>query len=93
MPFQPGVSGNPAGRPSKDNSLRALLRRAPIRDKRELIKKAYEQALDGDSRWAEWIAKHSGEGAGEKLEITGDLNIEWLAMQRELKSAIEADAE
>jgi hypothetical protein len=61
--FRPGQTGNPRGRPRKGTSLRELLRRRPLKDKRALVDVAYREAVAGNVHWAEWIAKHSGEGA------------------------------
>ena len=69
-PFLPGQTGNPNGRPRKKLALRDILTGIPIKQKRELVAVAYECALDGDVHWAEWIAKHSGEGLG-----AGDLTV------------------
>jgi hypothetical protein len=65
--WKPGVSGNSNGRPKKGNSLRELLRSVPVRDKRALVRIAYEEALQNHNvAFFEWIAKHSGEsGQGE----------------------------
>ena len=65
-PFLPGQTGNPNGRPRKKLALRDILTGIPIKQKRELVAVAYECALDGDVHWAEWIAKHSGEGGDGK---------------------------
>lgn len=62
MPFAPGHAPM-GGRPKKAASLRELLRNHPVKDKKQLVQKAYEMAIDGSIQWAEWIAKHSGEGA------------------------------
>lgn len=51
MPFQPGQSGNPAGRPKRGESLRDILRASLSADKkRKLAEKFYNLAMDGDVR-------------------------------------------
>ena len=58
----PGRSPNPAGRPKKGLSIRDLLRARPLKDKRDLIAVAFEQAIqEKDVAWANWIAKYSDE--------------------------------
>ncbi len=54
--------GRPKGS-TKSLTIRELLKAAPIAKKRALVLKAYELALEGDVRFMEFIAKHSGEGA------------------------------
>ena len=74
-PFLPGNNANPNGRPRKKLALRDLLTGVPLKQKRELIAVAYEMALDGDVHWAEWIAKHSGEGQTTG-EAAAQVNVE-----------------
>lgn len=57
MPFAPGHAPS-GGRPKKGTSLKELLRNHPIKDKKALVIKAFELALAGDVRWAEWIARN-----------------------------------
>jgi hypothetical protein len=66
MPFAKGNTAG-KGRVPKGTSLRELLRNHPLKDKRELVKKAYKEAIGGSVQWAEWIAKHSGEGSAETV--------------------------
>ena len=72
-PFLPGNTANPNGRPKKGHAIRDLLKSVPVAKKRELVAVAYQEALDGDVHWAEWIAKHSGEG---HTGSDGDVNID-----------------
>ena len=61
-PFPVGNNANPHGRPKKGTAIRDLLKAVPVARKRELVKVAYEEALEKrDVHWAEWIARHSGE--------------------------------
>ena len=46
--FQPGVSGNPKGKP-KDRTPATLLRKAIVEDMPEIILKLVEQAKNGDT--------------------------------------------
>ena len=62
-PFLPGQSGNPKGRPKKGHAIRDILVNKDLKDKRQLVEVAYREALKGNVAWAEWIVKHSGEGA------------------------------
>ena len=77
------LPGHTMGRPKKGNSLRDLLRRQPLKDKKALVAIAYELALDGEVAWAEWIAKHSGEGhtTGEAAaQVNVERGVFFLAM-------------
>lgn len=52
------------GRPKKGHAIRDIFRARPLKDKRALVDVAYEEALQNhDIHWAEFIVKHSGEGA------------------------------
>ncbi|KKN68938.1 hypothetical protein LCGC14_0445950 [marine sediment metagenome] len=73
-PFQPGQSGNPKGR-AKGKTLRQLLRDVAEAKKRKLIEAMYKKALRGDPKAAEWIAKHSQEGAGSAVIETKDFTV------------------
>lgn len=39
------------------------MKEVSLSDKRDVIKRALAFAKEGDVRWAEWLVKHSGEGA------------------------------
>ncbi len=69
MPFQKGHPPYTNGRPRKGESLKELLGQVGVDTKRELVKVAYQRAIDGDYHWADWIARHSGEGANFVFEV------------------------
>ena len=73
-PFLPGQSGNPKGRPKKGHAIRDILVNKDLKDKRQLVEVAYREALKGNVAWAEWIVKHSGEGA--QTRDLGDIYID-----------------
>ncbi len=74
QPFEKGTSGNPRGR-AKGKTLRQLLRNVAESKKRRLIEAMYKKALRGDPKAAEWIAKHSQEGAGSALIETKSFSV------------------
>lgn len=87
--FQPGESGNPAGKPKGSKHIstwiqdllndgkfeaRILDSKIGIKDYkgaplRAIIEVAIVKAINGDNKWAEWLAKH---GYGEKLTLSND---------------------
>jgi hypothetical protein len=53
------------GRPSKEYSLRNLLKKVPLSKKKQLIEIAYHMAIDEkDVQWANWIARYSDDANG-----------------------------
>jgi hypothetical protein len=85
MPFEKGHPGGP-GRPRKGESLKELLSRTGIDKKQELVKKAYEYAIAGSFQWADWIARHSGEGASLKVEMESSTG--WQLMMTSIKDQL-----
>ena len=55
--FQPGVSGNPAGRPKKGHTLADRLRAAPARTQRQIAESTFREAKAGSARHTELILK------------------------------------
>lgn len=88
--FQPGESGNPAGKPKgtkhlsthiqemlNDEKFELKLKSGEIIKQRPInaiIKTAIAKSISGDTRAMEWLAKH---GYGEKvnLELSGSMNV------------------
>jgi hypothetical protein len=68
MPFEKGNKYG-KGRPPRGESLKELLTQVGVTRKQDLVKKAYDYAIAGSFQWADWIARHSGEGAALKLEM------------------------
>lgn len=81
--FKPGESGNPAGKPKGTKHITSWIQEllndeefecesidgkkykgAPLQ---AIVKVAIMKSIQGDNKWAEWLAKH---GYGEKLDIT-----------------------
>lgn len=59
MPFKPGQSGNPSGRPAHQTKyLKALVRLIKQNDWRDIIMKAIEQAKRGDKSARQWLADY-----------------------------------
>jgi len=79
MPFKPGQSGNPNGRPKKAREERFLeitLSAVSFEDWKEIIEKAVAQAKHGDGTARKWLSdyligqpiqKHDVTSGGEKL--------------------------
>lgn len=90
MQFQPGQSGNPAGKPKGAKHISTWIQEllnneefeATILDSKNGVKEysgaplkaiigvAITKSLNGDNKWAEWLAKH---GYGEKLTLANDV--------------------
>ena len=65
IPFLPGVSGNPAGRPK--NSVTTLLKNRSPEDNKKIADKLYQMAINGDmAAIREYIDRTDG-------RVTGDL--------------------
>lgn len=58
MPFKPGQSGNPDGRPKGVRSRSAVVREYLEPKKPELIRNAIQMALNGDSSMSQFLMKH-----------------------------------
>ena len=71
MPFKPGQSGNPSGRPAYTaeftQRLVKLVKRA---DWRDIVLKAIEQAKRGDYKAREWLSDRVMGKAGQFVDIT-----------------------
>lgn len=81
--FQPGVSGNPAGKPPGTRSLSATIQeimedddfevelkggaKLKGRPSKKITEVMYKLALSGNTKAADWIAKY---GYGTKLDLT-----------------------
>lgn len=88
-PFQPGQSGNPAGKPKgakhistwiqellNDEEFEARILDSKIGIKeykgaplKAIIEVAIVKSINGDNKWAEWLAKH---GYGDRLQLSND---------------------
>src|SRR5215207_18114 len=86
MPFQKGHPPYSNGRPRKGESLKELLGQVGADTKRELVKVAYQRAIAGEYHWAEWIARHSGEGANWKIEV--EASAPWVAMMSSIRAQL-----
>lgn len=85
MPFKKGESGNPAGRPPKDESIAALVRELGKRRKQikisgkkkmvplinAVLLKMYDRALSGDVAAAKFLAERRDGKVPTPLEHTG----------------------
>lgn len=72
MPFKPGQSGNPNGRPRKSYALTDLLDSCWSQDDRiTIIKKAIEQAKAGDATARAWLFDRGYGKAVESIEMSG----------------------
>lgn len=59
--FLPGNNANPNGRPRKGNAIRDLVRKMPLKDKREVIEIALQEIRENhDVAWATWLLKAEG---------------------------------
>jgi hypothetical protein len=75
MSWQPGQSGNPAGRPKKAREVAYLdtFRQVVTPDKwQAIIERAYQDAKKGDAAARKWIADYLIGPPIERKEITGD---------------------
>jgi hypothetical protein len=103
MPFVKGQSGNPGGRPSRDNSLTGLLRRELGKKesaednatrKQRLTDKLIELALNGDTVAIKYIFDRIDGKPTEtvKADIQGDLTMNnAIAVAAKLEEVLNAD--
>jgi hypothetical protein len=84
MPWQPGQSGNPAGRPRKGSALAELLqtildepwRDGPITNRERLCRFMVASACDGNMKAVAWVADRA---EGRTAQLSAELGIENLA--------------
>jgi hypothetical protein len=77
MPFKPGQSGNPNGRPKKAREERFLeitLSAVSFADWKEIIQKAVVQAKRGDSTARKWLSDYLIGHPIQKHELEGNLD-------------------
>jgi hypothetical protein len=71
MPFKPGVSGNPNGRPPKEKSIAGRIRAALSEDDWiEIIAKATEQAKAGDKAARDFLLDRTEGKPNQSIDIT-----------------------
>lgn len=78
MPFQPGKSGNPGGRPAHQTKyLKALVRIVKQDDWKDIVKKAIEQAKRGDKSARQWLSDYCAgkPPQGVEMDVDGALEI------------------
>jgi len=70
MPFKPGESGNPGGRPKKGTAFAERIREAITDDEwNAIIAKAKDQALDGDRNARDFLLDRTEGKPNQKIEI------------------------
>jgi hypothetical protein len=89
MPFEKGNKYG-KGRPPRGESLKELLTQVGVTRKQDLVKKAYEYAIAGSFQWADWIARHSGEGAALKMEMESSSG--WQLMMSSIRDQLMGQA-
>ena len=71
--WQPGESGNPSGRPKKDREVeyyRIFLTSVPFSEWRKIVRKAAEQAVNGDTQARKWLTEYIMGSPKQYLDLT-----------------------
>lgn len=72
--WQPGQSGNPAGRRSRtteERYLRATISQVSVADWREIVDRAVLQAKKGDHRARQWLSDYIIGKPAQAVELSG----------------------
>lgn len=79
--FQPGQSGNPAGRPKRsveEKYLKKISSSVTLTEWREIVKKAVEQAKRGDAKARQWLSDYLVGKPVQGVDLTSDNIVRFL---------------
>ncbi len=82
--YQPGISGNPAGRPK--DAVSTLLK---LKDRQAIADKLYEMALAGDMKAIDMFLDRTEGKVDSNLKLTGDIPVS-IVFKREPEALPEA---